>query len=272
MTGRPRVGFHALGVADVTPLTADAVRITFAVPPDLAEAFAHRPGQHLTIRTAIDGARLMRRYSICSPARSGTLQIAVKRRQGGVFSRHCVERLRAGDVLDVMTPMGGFTAALEPERGRHHAGVAVGSGITPLRSISMSVLAHEPDSRVTLVCANRTHASTMFRADLDELAARHPGRFDLVHVLSEEPPSGAPNGALHGRLEPDLLAAIARRKGLLAAADVWYLSGPYELMDALKARLAAEGVDESAVLTESFLRPENEPPRGVRVPQSSSAS
>jgi ring-1,2-phenylacetyl-CoA epoxidase subunit PaaE len=265
MTGRPRLGFHSLHVADVTPLTDDAVTIRFAVPPDLADAYAHAPGQYLTIRTSLNGQRLMRRYSICAPAGSGTLQIGVKRRRGGLFSNHAVDELRAGDVLDVMTPMGGFTAELEPQAERHHVGVAVGSGITPLRSISMSVLAHERRSRVTLIYANRTRSSTMFRTELDDLRARQAGRFDLVHVLED----GPADGAVSGRLDPDLLAAIAGPRGLLPGAGPWYLSGPYDLVEALRDRLVEAGVDAAAVRTESFLRPETAPPEPRRQPVSS---
>lgn len=254
MTGRPRIGFHSLCVAEVAPLTDDAVAVAFAVPQELAPAYAHVPGQYLTIRAAVQGQRLLRRYSICSPV--GTpLQIGVKRRRDGLFSNHVVERLRAGDALDVMTPMGGFLAELEPLAARHHVAVAVGSGITPLRSITRSVLACEPRSRVTLVYANRSRSSAMFRAELDDLRERQPDRFDLVHVLAED----AADGAVRGRLDPDLLAAIARSRDLLGGAGPWYLSGPYDLVEALQARLIDEGVDAAAVRTESFLRPETVP-------------
>jgi ring-1,2-phenylacetyl-CoA epoxidase subunit PaaE len=260
VAGRPRTGFHALRVAEVTPLTDHAVTLRFAVPSELADAYAHAPGQYLTVRASLDGQRLMRRYSICSPAGSGTLQIGVKRRRAGLFSSHAVDHLRAGDVLDVMTPMGGFTAELEPLAERHHVGVAVGSGITPLRSISMSVLAAEPRSRVTLIYANRTRSGTMFRGELDDLSARHADRFDLVHVIED----GAADGAVGGRLGPDLLASIASSRSLLPDAGPWYLSGPYDLVEALRARLVAARVDAGSVRTESFLRPETAPPEPRR--------
>ncbi|PLL52577.1 phenylacetic acid degradation protein, partial [Klebsiella michiganensis] len=40
--------FHSLTVAKVEPETRDAVTITFAIPDALRDAYAFRPGQHLT--------------------------------------------------------------------------------------------------------------------------------------------------------------------------------------------------------------------------------
>jgi ring-1,2-phenylacetyl-CoA epoxidase subunit PaaE len=255
-----RLGFNRLGVAEVAPLTDDAVSVRFALPPGLVDAYAHQPGQYLTIRATVEGQRLLRRYSICTPAGGGALGIGVKRRRGGLFSNQVNDHLRAGDELDVMTPMGTFTAPPDGQGPRHYAGVAVGSGITPLRSIAMTALACEPGSRVTLVYANRSPRTTMFQAELDDLGRRYGDRFRLLQVFSES----GPETARKGRLDPDMLARIAAERDLLAAPAVWFLSGPYDLVDALKERLVGEGVDGDSVRTESFLRPEEAPARAVR--------
>ncbi len=42
-------GFHPLTVAAVDRLCADAVAVTFAVPAELREIFAFRPGQSLDL-------------------------------------------------------------------------------------------------------------------------------------------------------------------------------------------------------------------------------
>ena len=83
----PRHGaFHPLRVSAVTPLTDDAVAISFEVPPDLADAYDFVQGQHLTVRTALAGDDVRRSYSICAPAKSGRLRIGVKVLPGGHFS------------------------------------------------------------------------------------------------------------------------------------------------------------------------------------------
>jgi ring-1,2-phenylacetyl-CoA epoxidase subunit PaaE len=62
-----------------------------------------------------------------------------------------VDRLVAGDELEVAPPSGAFTPELRP--GTHHGLIAAGSGITPVLSIAASVLAAHPDTRVTLCTA-----------------------------------------------------------------------------------------------------------------------
>lgn len=240
-------GFHPLQVAETTPLAGVSTVVTFAVPDELAADYAHRAGQYLTIRTTLNGRRLMRRYSICSPP--GTLQFAAKRRPNGEFSAFVNEQLRPGDVLDVMTPMGGFTLPAA-EGPRRVVGVAIGSGITPVRAIALHVLATEPDSEVVLVCANRARRHAMFADDLAAYADRYGGRLSVLHVLSDDPESPA---TAYGRLDPELLSALVGDHGI--AGDAWLLSGPYALVDALKDRLVKEGVSEDAVRTEAFQRP-----------------
>src|SRR6185503_1361486 len=65
--GRAHAAFHPLRVADVEQLTADAVAVTFDVPPELAADYVFAPGQHLTLRAVVDGEEVRRSYSLCSP-------------------------------------------------------------------------------------------------------------------------------------------------------------------------------------------------------------
>ena len=95
-------------------MTDDSVAITFDVPERLQDDYAFTHGQHLTIRTELAGDDVRRNYSICSPAGSGVLRVAVKRLPGGAFSEHALDALKPGDVLDVMTPTGRFFTELDP--------------------------------------------------------------------------------------------------------------------------------------------------------------
>src|SRR6478672_4598984 len=178
--------FHPLTVASIEPVTDDSVAITFEVPDHLREDYAFSHGQHLTIRTELAGDDVRRNYSICSPAGSGVLRVAVKRLPGGAFSEHALDVLAKGDVLEVMTPTGRFFTELDPAHEKHYVCVAAGSGITPILSIVASTLAAEPRSQVTLVYANRTHKTVMFLEEVEDLKDRYRDRFQLIHVLSRE--------------------------------------------------------------------------------------
>jgi len=58
--------FHDLTVRDVVEEAPDAVRIALDVPADLKDEYRYMQGQHLTLRTEIDGEDIRRSYSICT--------------------------------------------------------------------------------------------------------------------------------------------------------------------------------------------------------------
>ena len=241
--------FHPLAVASIEPLTDDSVAITFDVPADLRDDFAFGHGQHLTVRTELAGDDVRRNYSICSPASSGVLRVAVKRLPGGAFSEHALDVLRVGDVLDVMTPTGRFFTELDPANRKHYVCIAAGSGITPILSIVASTLEAEPLSSVTLLYANRTHKSVMFLEEVEDLKDSHPDRFQLLHVLSREPQEVE---LFSGRLDADRMGRIL--DGLLPpdTVDEWFLCGPFEMVSDLRKLLVKEGVPKRSIHAEVF--------------------
>lgn len=238
--------FHSLRVAAIDELTDDSVALTFDVPPALAADFRFLPGQHLSIRGGDD---VRRSYSLCTSPSSGVLRIGVKRLPGGAFSEGVVSRLVVGDELDVMTPAGRFTVAVDPTARRTYVAIAAGSGVTPVLSIVAAILEGEPGSSVTLVYANRTHRSVMFLDEVHDLKDRFPARFQIVHVLSREQQEVE---LLSGRLDGERLSAILA--ALLPPADVdqWFLCGPQQLVVELRSTLSSLGVPSSHVHTELF--------------------
>ncbi len=241
--------FHPLAIASIEPLTDDAVAITFDVPDDLRDAYAFTQGQHVTVRTELAGDSVRRNYSICAPVSSGALRIAVKRLPGGAFSEHALEQLRPGDVIDVMTPSGRFFTELDPENAKSYVCVAAGSGITPILSIVATTLEAEPQSRVTLVYANRTHASVMFLEEVEDLKDRYPDRFALFHVLSREQQEVE---LFSGRLDVPRMQRFLDSLVPPEDVDEWFLCGPYEMVASLRKQLISEGVVKRAIHAEVF--------------------
>ncbi len=258
---RRRPVFHPLSVRAVDELTEDSVMVSLDVPEQLRSAYAFSPGQHLTVRRADPAGEVRRSYSICSTpaelAERGVISIGVRRIPGGAFSDQATRELHAGDLVEVLPPLGHFTTELDPARVRHYAAIAAGSGITPVLSLLTTGLATEPASRFTLLYGNRGAASVMFAEELADLKNRFPGRLQIVHVLSREPQLSA---LLSGRLDADRLRAILDSSLVDAdSVDEWFLCGPYGLVVDAQGVLAERGFTGRSVHTELF-HVESEPP------------
>jgi ring-1,2-phenylacetyl-CoA epoxidase subunit PaaE len=242
--------FHPLRVASIERLTDDAVAVTFDVPPELREQFRFRAGQHVSIRSPVAGDEVRRNYSICAPATGDQrLRIGVKRIPHGVFSSYVAERLRPGDVLDIMTPTGSFSTALHPGQRKRYGAIAAGSGITPVLSILSTALEVEPESTAVLVYVNRTTLGIMFLEDLEDLKNRYPDRFQLIHVLDEE---SLDVEILSGRLDADRLGRILDHLVLPEDVDEWFLCGPLPMTDVAREVLLGYGTDDQHIHRELF--------------------
>ena len=82
--------------------------MTFDVPDALGDDFAFRAGQYLTLRLVTDAGEERRSYSICAPEGAAP-RIGVRRVDTGLFSSWLVDRLTAGDELEVGPPQGRFS-------------------------------------------------------------------------------------------------------------------------------------------------------------------
>ena len=246
---RRRAKFNPLEVAEVRPLTDDAVEVTFDVPDDLADDYTYLPGQYVAIRATLDGRELRRSYSICRPPSRGSVSVAIKRDLGGRFSTWANSELRAGDTLDVMSPQGTFTSGLEALDGKHIVGIAAGSGITPLMALAHTVLARSDTARFTLVYTNRSTRDVMFLEELAELKDRYPSRLALHHVLSREQRT-AP--LLSGRIDASKLQQMLEVLIRPDTVDEWFLCGPFELVQLARDTLETAGVPFKHVRYELF--------------------
>jgi ring-1,2-phenylacetyl-CoA epoxidase subunit PaaE len=256
--------FHPLRVAEVERLTDDSVAVTFDVPPELREEYRFAAGQHLALRRFTDsGEQIRRTYSVCDPVPYGdggprTLRVAVRLVEAGEFSTYAHKELRAGEILEVLTPAGRFI--LEPKPG-HFAAIVGGSGITPVLSQESTLLARQPDARFCLIRSDRTAASTMFLEEVADLKDRYPERLQLVTVLSrEEQQAGMPSGRLDQERLTGMLPALLR----VDSVDGWFLCGPYGLVQGAERALRGLGVPRSRIHEEIFhVEAATSPPAGA---------
>lgn len=205
-------------VEAVRPETRDSV--TLVLRPGRGWQ-RHEPGQYVRLGVEVDGVRLWRSYSLTSPPGSpdGRISVTVNAVPGGVVSTHLVRHARAGMLLHLDPPAGGFV--LPRPRPAKVLFLTAGSGVTPVMGMLRSAL-HELDD-VVVVHSAPAHADVVFGADLRALAA--DGRIRLIerHTRTD------------GRLKPADLAALVPD---LFERHTW-ACGPNEMLDDLEAHWRA---------------------------------
>jgi ring-1,2-phenylacetyl-CoA epoxidase subunit PaaE len=241
--------FISLHVNEVVNETEDAISIHFDQPAD--EKVSYKSGQFFTILANINGSEERRAYSLCSsPFTDEDLAVTVKRVEGGLMSNYLNDNLKAGNTLKLMPPIGNFITEFGPNNQRHIVLFGGGSGITPLISIAKSALDQEPDSKVSLVYANRNINSIIFKSALEDLIEKYGDRFNLLHVLEE---ASDEMESYEGYVTKEIIENALTRLPQLSASDTeFFTCGPAPMMDIVVSSLASIGIDDSKVHKESF--------------------
>lgn len=241
--------FHRLKISEITRETADCVSVVFDVPADLKSEFQYIQGQYLTLKIFVKGEELRRSYSVCSsPVADNELRVAIKKVQGGRGSTYINEVAKPGDTMEVMTPMGGFYSPVNASNAKHYVLFAGGSGITPMLSILKTVLASEPNSRITLFYGNRDQSSVIFRKQLDDLVTANSSRLSVHHILEQ----GAADEMHSGQLSQDKINAFVKQYVDLKGDNEYFICGPGPMMENAKAVLEQVGAAKDRVHIEYF--------------------
>lgn len=241
--------FHRLSVAAIERDTPDSVAVTFNVPDALREQYRYRPGQHLTLKTSINGENLRRCYSICSSPDENTLKIGVKAIYEGLFSNFINQQLHVGDSLEVMTPQGQFGYQPDANTQAHYLAVAAGSGITPILSIIKTTLQTESKSHFVLIYGNRNSRSVMFKESIADLKNRFAARFQVLYLFSQEQQE---SDLLSGRINQQQLGALGKTLLNFKQFDRAFICGPDEMMDEARDTLIQYGIPQKNVHSERF--------------------
>jgi ring-1,2-phenylacetyl-CoA epoxidase subunit PaaE len=241
--------FHPLQIVELKRETEDSISITFDVPAELKDTYRFVQGQHLALRTRLNGEEIRRTYSLCGAVGEERLRIAIKRHPGGRFSTWANEKLAVGARVEVLAPAGSFHTPLHPSNARAYVAVAAGSGITPVMSILKTTLATEPRSRFILCYGNRTVASIMFREELEDLKNRYMTRLSVHHFLSREQRDVE---LYNGRIDGDKTAEICRTLCPPSQVDAYFVCGPSTMIDDVSAALRAAGVSPERIHAEHF--------------------
>ncbi len=242
--------FYSLKIADIQQETDSAICVSFSVPEDMASTFSFVQGQFLTLQATINKEQVRRSYSICSGINDGTLRVAIKRVEGGLFSNYANDTFKVGDSIDVMPPQGTFYTELDKSNAKRYMCIAVGSGITPILSIVKSILSTEPNSHVTLLYGNKRTATMMFKEELGFLKNRYLERLHWVNVMSSEDQG---TDLLKGRIDNKRGYLLQKNKVIdISSTDDTFICGPEAMMSEVSRGFRIEGLRDEQIHYELF--------------------
>jgi 3-ketosteroid 9alpha-monooxygenase subunit B len=235
--------FCALTIRKVIDETGDTRSFVLDIPDDLRCRFSYRAGQFCGFRVRVDGAPLVRCYSMSSsPHTDKEFKVTVKRVPGGAVSNWMNDNLAEGDVLDVMPPAGHFCLRTdEARRAKPLVAFSGGSGITPVISLIKTLLA-TTERPASLLYANRDRDSIIFFDELQALSRSNGRRLRVLHRLDVE------QGFVDRR-------GVVEFVGGERDAD-FYICGPGPFMGVVEEALRDLGVGSDRIFIERFELPD----------------
>lgn len=243
--------FHKLAIKEIHKETSDCVTITFDIPEEHKNDFIFKQGQNVTLRTFAGNEEARRSYSICSSPLDNELKIAVKKVENGLFSTFANEKLKKGDILEVMPPTGTFFTEVNPSNRKDYVFFAAGSGITPVISIIKTILLTEQNSSVTLVYGNKNLQSIIFRESIDALKDKYLRRFRVFHILSRERTDTDFN---YGRIDISKCDHLSKLINF-DIIDDFFICGPEQMIFSIKDFLEGWGIEPRHIHFELFNSP-----------------
>jgi len=216
---------------------------TVAVRPDGHAGIDFEPGQFAWLSTAatpLVGEQHPLTIASSAAATGGELEFSIKAL--GDWSSETVPRLKQGDQVWVDGPYGVFTPERAPGQGL--VLIAGGIGISPMRSMLLTMRDRGDRRHVVLFYAANDMSRTVFGEELAEL--REQINLDLVYVL-EHPEAGSPGE--RGRVSADILR---RHLPEFYRYYLFFICGPVPMLAAMERLLLGMDIPASRIHTERF--------------------
>jgi ferredoxin-NADP reductase len=203
------------------------------------ERFDFAPGQFVSLSAVIGTKEITRAYSLASVPDGNRFELCLNFVDDGHFSP-ILFGMQPGDEVNMAGPVGYFVWR---QPGGESILVATGTGIAPFRGMLQQRFASGVEAKVHLVFGVRYASHLMYRDEFETMAGRHP-EFDFQPVLSR--PHADWKGRT-GHVQEHVLAALGERRDV----DV-YICGLKAMVDDLRSRLKAAGLDRKRLIYEKY--------------------
>jgi ring-1,2-phenylacetyl-CoA epoxidase subunit PaaE len=239
---------YTLTILEIRRETEHAITICFKQPG--LRKIKYQAGQYITLILRINGRKYARPYSFSSaPSVDAALEVTVKRVPNGIVSNYINSELKVGDVVEVLEPMGDFIyQSTDIDKTIYLWGV--GSGITPLYSLTKEILNTQPNTKIHLVYGNKNSSSTIFLEQLVQLQEKYNSNFKLSNFYSQEDTIDEKEG-FKGRISSSFVTDLVS-KNLNCKESLHYICGPKSLKDTIQSSLIDLKVPSSSIFVEEF--------------------
>lgn len=252
--------FHTLKTSSVSKETNDCIHISFEIPQELRHEFAYKQGQYLTVKFEFNNEEYRRSYSIINAPTEGNsnLEILVKHLEDGVVSTFLNQKLKVGDSIEVLAPMGHFYTSHHATNAKTYVGLAAGSGISPVLSNLKEALYQEENSTAYLLFSNRSVVDIIFKKEIDALVEKFKGRLKVIYILSRE--KHYEDELFEGRISAEKLEAILTRFPEIPLQDsTYFICGPSDMIKNVSDFLKKEKkVPALQVMYEYYAAPDDD--------------
>lgn len=218
--------------------------VTIELQPQVgAESIDFKPGQFVSLGIRIGEELLFRAYSISSTPQQSTLELTIKRVDGGKVSTYLVNTLTIGDKVQLLKPTGEFNCVDHPPENQSVLLISAGCGITPVYSMAKYWLEHNANIDICFIHVAKSAPQTLFLDQLIQLDHDHH-HFNLQLLLKDKANTEFHQGRLNKtwleQLTPDLHQRTV------------YLCGPEGFMEDVSQYLQQLEFNMAQFFQESF--------------------
>ncbi|PIQ78656.1 hypothetical protein COV81_04550 [Candidatus Peregrinibacteria bacterium CG11_big_fil_rev_8_21_14_0_20_41_10] len=217
-------------LASKVQLTADTWEFDFTFTPG---SFPYKAGHFAMMIFDHEGKTEQRAYSISSPPSNNSFQICVKLIPNGKGSTF-LANLPLGAKVQFKGPFGMFF--IKDDNAADLILVATGTGIGPMKSIILDLLARGDGRRIELLFGVRHQQGLLFTDLLAELSAKHPN-FTYQITLS----------SIDGRV-----TAYLDQFNFAKTAAHLYICGSGAMVKDVRNFALEQGMDKAAIHVENF--------------------